>query len=137
MKKEKQKRVIKICAIPLVLVAVLWIGWNLFLHVGTPEKYHILCMGVDKSVPMSERDPLTGSIGQADVVYLISVDTRTAEISLLAIPRDTMVEIEKYDSNLNYLGREMGQICIQYAYADGMTKSCELMCDRVKVCCMM
>lgn len=96
------------------------------------EKIHILCLGVDKMVPMAERDPITGSIGQADAVYLVTVDKSNDEISIVAIPRDTMVQIEKYDSNMKYLGNEMGQICIQYAYADGLNRSCELTCDRVE-----
>lgn len=96
------------------------------------EKLHILCLGVDKFVPMSERDPITNSLGQADAVYLVTIDNQKDDVSIVAIPRDTMVLIEKYDSNMNYIGNELGQICIQYAYADGMEKSCELTCDRVE-----
>lgn len=95
------------------------------------EKITLLCLGVDKQVAMDERHPETNSIGQADGIFLISIDTGTKEVDIVAIPRDTVVTIEKYNHKLQYMGREEAQICLQYAYADGMEYSCELTADRV------
>lgn len=95
------------------------------------EKITLLCLGVDKQVAMDERHPETNSIGQADGIFLISIDIGTKEVDIVAIPRDTVVTIEKYNHKLQYMGREEAQICLQYAYADGMEYSCELTADRV------
>ncbi len=95
------------------------------------KKITLLCLGVDKQVAMDERHPETNSIGQADGIFLISIDTGTKEVDIVAIPRDTVVTIEKYNHKLQYMGREEAQICLQYAYADGMEYSCELTADRV------
>jgi len=129
---ESKKKILLLGGCIIILFFSIVIGNTIEKRNVQSEKLHILCLGVDKFVSMSERDPNTNSIGQADAVYLITVDKQAKDIAIVAIPRDTMVMIEKYDSNLNYLGNEMGQICIQYAYADGMEKSCELTCDRVE-----
>jgi LCP family protein required for cell wall assembly len=87
---------------------------------------HILCLGVDKEVDMSERDEETNSIGQSDAIFLVSINPEENEIQIIAIPRDTMVPLEMYDSEGDYLGEKQGQLCLQYAYADGAQTSCEL-----------
>ena len=116
----------------VVFVFSLVLGMRIGNVLTSTEKIHILCMGIDKMVPMTERDPLTNSIGQADAIYLVTVDPSKDDVSIVAIPRDTIVQIEKYNSKMQYMGEEMGQICIQYAYADGQERSCELTCDRVE-----
>ncbi len=92
----------------------------------TEGRVTYLCMGVDKQVGMGERHPETNSIGQADVIMLISVDKANKKIDMLTIPRDTMVTMKKYNHKMQFLGVEKDQICLQYAFADGMENSCEL-----------
>lgn len=92
----------------------------------------LLCMGVDKQVAMDERHPETNSIGQADAIFLMQIDTVTKDVDIVAIPRDTIVTIEKYNHKMQYMGMEEAQICLQYAYADGMEYSSELTVDRVE-----
>lgn len=96
------------------------------------SKIHILCMGVDKFVPMDQRVEGSNSIGQADGIFLLALDVKKRTLDIVSISRDTMVTIEKYYSDLDYMGSEEAQICLQYAYADGLKKSCELMVDRVE-----
>lgn len=95
-------------------------------------KITLLALGVDKQVAMDQRHPETNSIGQADAIFLISIDSETKEVDIIAVPRDTIVTIEKYNYKLQYMGREEAQICLQYAYADGMERSCELTRDRIE-----
>ena len=96
------------------------------------EEMTILCLGIDKQVTMDERHPETNSIGQADGIFLISVNPKLQEVNIVIIPRDTMAMVEKYNANLEYIGSEKTQICLQYAYADGMQRSSELMVKRVE-----
>ena len=73
---------------------------------GTTYQYrkdivNILCIGVDKEEAMWERDDDGGSVGQADAVFLVSLDFEHSNIRILAIPRDTMVSIVACDENGN------------------------------------
>ena len=133
MRDNKLKKIpYKYIALGIALLLVLTIAITTFFS-NTKEnsRINILCMGIDKFVTMTERHPETNSIGQADVVFLVSVDTKKDEMDIIAIPRDTMVSVEKYNSKMEYLGTEELQLCLQYAYADGTTNSCELTQKRV------
>ena len=92
---------------------------------------NILCIGVDKEEAMWERDDDGGSVGQADAVFLVSLDFEHSSIRILAIPRDTMVSIVACDENGNEMGAFTGQLALQYAYADGQEKSCSLVIGQV------
>lgn len=134
MLENKQKVVLYGIYIVLFVVSV-YIGIKIGdKHINEKqEKINILCIGVDKEVPMTERDPNTNSIGQADALYLISIDrANNNEISIVAVPRDTIVNIKKYNSRMEYLGSGIGQICTQYAYADGTVRSCELTQEKIE-----
>lgn len=134
--KQHKEKIIKYLGILLVCVGVLGLGISLLAGNGTPketgDKIHILGIGVDKFETMGEREKVYNSIGQADGIFLITIDAENETVDIVAVPRDTMVTIQKYYSNMEYIGEEEAQICLQYAYADGMERSCELMVDRVE-----
>lgn len=92
---------------------------------------NVLCLGIDKKEQLSLRNDFDHSVGQADAVYLASIDTKKHEMRILAIPRDTMVILQMYNDNGEYLGMRDGQLTLQYAYADGMEKSAQLMVGQV------
>lgn len=135
MKVNKQK-IITWIGLLLVCIGALGVVTTLFGgNTKTEEssnKLHYLCIGVDKYEIMGEREPIFNSIGQGDGIFLITVDKDNGSVDIVAVPRDTMVTIEKYYSNMEYIGAEKAQICLQYAFADGKERSCELMVDRVE-----
>lgn len=71
------------------------------------------------------------SAGQSDAMYLVSYDRREETVQILAIPRDTMTEIQLYNEDGEYLSTAVDHLTLQYAYGDGKRKSCELTCDAV------
>ena len=85
-----------------------------------------LCMGVDSRSGI-EKEKTPGKAGQADALLMVVVNPRKEEINVIAINRDTMTDIEIYDTAGMYLEKEKAQITLQYAYGDGREKSCELM----------
>ena len=85
-----------------------------------------LCMGVDSGSGI-EKEKTPGKAGQADAQLLVVVNPRKEKINVIAINRDTMTDIEIYDTAGMYLGEEEGQITLQYAYGNGREKSCRLM----------
>ena len=46
---------------------------------------------------------------------------------MININRDSMTDIELYDTDGGYAGTETKQLALQYAYGDGRVGSCELM----------
>ena len=89
-----------------------------------------LCLGVDsRSGIAKEKTP--GKAGQADALLLVVVNPRKEKIDVIAVNRDTMTEIEIYDTAGMYLEKQKAQITLQYAYGDGREKSCQLMEQRV------
>lgn len=91
---------------------------------------NILFMGVDKRE--LQETQVQGTGGQADVIVLLAVDTKTGKISMINISRDTMTEVTVYSANGGYVGSETQQLCLSYAYGDGKEKSCENTVNSVK-----
>ncbi len=85
-----------------------------------------LCMGVDSRSGITE-EKTPGKAGQADALLLVVVNPHREKIDVIAINRDTMTDIEIYDTAGMYLEEQKAQITLQYAYGDGREKSCQLM----------
>lgn len=85
-----------------------------------------LCMGVDSRSGITD-EKVPGKGGQADAIMLIVADPHKESIQIININRDTMTDIEIYDTDGGYAGMENRQIALQYAYGDGRVGSCELM----------
>ncbi len=91
---------------------------------------NILVIGTDKRNSNDINENGTG--GQADVLILAAVDTSTGETTLINISRDTMTEVDSYSAGGSYIGTEVEQICLSYAYGDGNESSCENTVNSVK-----
>ena len=84
-----------------------------------------LLLGVDTEGSIQEKKT-PGSAGQSDSIFLISYD-RVKETTVgLAIPRDTITQIEKFTPGGESLGFYSDHLNLQYAFGDGKRKSCEL-----------
>ena len=85
-----------------------------------------LCMGVDSGNGVTnEKTP--GKGGQADAILLVAANPHTEQLQVININRDSMTDIELYDTDGGYAGTETKQLALQYAYGDGRVGSCELM----------
>lgn len=85
-----------------------------------------LFMGIDTTAEISTYESQQDA-GQADSIFVVSMDRVTEEMKVLLIPRDTITEIEVFNPSGQSLGTSENHINIQYAYGDGKEKSCELM----------
>ena len=92
---------------------------------------NILCLGIDKEEEMDVRNDADSSMGQADAIFLLSVDLKKDKIRLIAVPRDTMVTLQMHRADGTYIGEREGQITLQYAYGDGKELSAALMAKQV------
>lgn len=95
------------------------------------EMVNILCMGIDRSEERQREDVAVGEFGQADTIFLLSLNLKNDTMNLLGISRDTMTEVRTYDRQGNYVGESKNHLGVAYAFGDGGKLSGELMTDAV------
>ena len=83
-----------------------------------------LLMGIDEMGEVEKKeDGIEG--GQSDAIFLVVLDPHSKEVSVVAVNRDTMTEIEVYSKQGTYIGTSTAQLTLQHAYGDGAGLSCE------------
>ncbi len=83
----------------------------------------IACMGIDEYE--INQNGTIGTAGQADTLIVVAFDTQTGKTKLISVPRDTIGEVDIYDTKGSFVRVEETQICLAYAYGDGGKTSCE------------
>ncbi|MGN0384004.1 MAG: LCP family protein [Eubacterium sp.] len=68
---------------------------------------------------------VVGTAGQADSIALIAFDTKTGKCTLISVSRDSMTDVDIYNTNGEYVETVNEQLCLAFAYGDGNTSSCE------------
>lgn len=83
-----------------------------------------LFLGIDKKTTVKEaKNDWDG--GQSDAIFLLTLNPKTKEASLIGINRDTMTDIEIYAETGEYLMTTTAQLTLQHGYGDGKELSCE------------
>lgn len=106
------------------------------IYQGKEYKYrdgiiNILCLGIDKWVPLDQIEERRGNIGMSDTILLVSLDTKNDEVKVIAVPRDTMVEVQTTTEDGGLGPKEKMQICYQYAFGKSVKQSNELTMETV------
>ena len=70
--------------------------------------------------------------GQADALFVLSVNRKSGDTTIISIPRDTMTAVESYDLEGNSLGTSTDHISLSYGYGDGGQTSCKLTKEAVE-----
>lgn len=91
---------------------------------------NILCMGIDKHESM-EQEKAPGIQGFADANFLLSIDTKANTLKIIAISRDTMLDVTAVDDDGNEIGTKELQLCYQYCYGKTKEQSSELTAEAV------
>jgi LCP family protein required for cell wall assembly len=101
-----------------------WVRYNGKVYEYNSNILTFLFMGIDRDTKVKAgKNGIDG--GQADGLFLLVLNPDTKKISIVAINRNTMTDIDVYDENGNYIGSGKGQICLQHGYGDGLEQSCE------------
>ena len=92
----------------------------------------ILLMGVDYmgNEEVWDEDTVSNG-GNADMLGLVILDTKTFEFSILYVPRDTIADVIAMDADGNYIDTVRANICTAHSYGDGKDLSCQLTADAV------
>lgn len=98
------------------------IEYNGHTYKYNEDVFAIGFVGVDQSSFMTSDQ--TDFVGAGDADIVLTVDTKTGKTSAIAIPRDTMVDIDMYSESGIFLRTQKAQLCLAYAYGDGAEKSC-------------
>jgi len=98
------------------------------VYQGVTYKYNydvtaVLVMGIDKED--IQEDGGYGQNGQADSLFLATLDTKTGDIHIIPISREAMVDVDQYAVDGTYLGVTNTQLCLAYAYAADGEEGCE------------
>ncbi len=78
----------------------------------------------DKGFGVSETDDY-GTAGQADTIMVLAYDTEKGSVSIITVPRDSMVDVDIYSASGDFARTEKMQICLSFAYGNGKETSCE------------
>lgn len=100
-------------------------------HNGNIYRYNdqiltFLVMGIDKKGKVSTgevKDYMDG--GQADALFLAVVNPKSEIINIVAVNRNTLVDIDMYDHDGSFVAKKPLQINLQHGYGDGRELSCE------------
>ena len=101
---------------------------NTITYEGKQYRYNndlvnILFLGIDNT-DMLVGNEVPGEAGQSDCIMLLTLDKSKKEARIMQIPRDTMTEVDIYDTAGNYNTTVTEQIATQYAYSIGGKSSC-------------
>ncbi len=104
-------------------------GQNYVYYNGKKYKYNdnistILFAGIDRRSSDNTTDMIY-TAGQADCVMVLAIDRLSGDYKLIAVSRDTMVDVDVFNRNGDYVDVEKQQLCLAYGYCDGKEKSCE------------
>lgn len=100
------------------------IEYNGGTYVYDKNKVAFAFIGVDKQEIGEDTSDAYGTSGQADTDMVAVADISTGDVSIITIPRDTIVDIDLYSKSGIFLRTEPKQLCLAYAYGDGMEQSC-------------
>ena len=103
------------------------VGYNGKIYRYNSEILTFLILGIDSDseVPLNNGNINYIKGVQSDALFLAILNPKTREISLVAINRNTMTDIDVYDAANNFIRTTTAQICIQHGYGDGKHMSCE------------
>lgn len=99
------------------------VHWTLNRNLHT-----LLFMGINNHEPSKSPYSIQGN---ADTILLLVMDDSEKTIQIIEISRDTMVDVDIYDKDRNYLYSDVMQLTLQYTAADSPARACQLMKRKV------
>lgn len=84
----------------------------------------ILLMGIDQTGPVKDSGSYTNH-GASDAIVLVICDESIKQISLLALNRDTMLDMPRLGVDGRKVGTVHQQLALAHTYGSGLEDSCE------------
>ncbi len=100
------------------------VGYEGKLYAYNEDILTFLILGIDQQGEVeAAKDGISG--GQSDAIFLAVCNPVEGKVEIIAVNRNTMTEIERYNEAGEFLWKETAQIAIQHGYGDGLEQSCE------------
>lgn len=97
-----------------------WVAIDGKVYSYDSRRINLLVLGVDKAGKMGqEPDYEKWLSGQTDAIFVVSLDPAEKKVSIIGVPRNSMVDVDIYDSEGHVSRTIFDQICLQYPYAGG------------------
>lgn len=97
-----------------------WVIYDDKVYEYRENTLNFLLLGIDQSGSLSKETDLSDwSAGQADTIFLVTLNQEDKRLSVIGIPRNSMVDVEVYNSEEECIETIYNQICLQYGYAGG------------------
>lgn len=97
-----------------------WVVYGGKVYEYREDMLNFLLLGIDHGGSLSSETELSDwNAGQADTIFLVSLNQSDKEISVIGIPRNAMVNVEIFNSESEQVDTIYNQICLQYGYAGG------------------
>lgn len=97
-----------------------WVVYDGKVYEYRDDMLNFLLLGIDHGGSLSSETELSNwNAGQADTIFLVSLNQTDRKISVIAIPRNSMVNVEIFNSESERVETIYNQICLQYGYAGG------------------
>ena len=90
----------------------------------------VLLMGIDDYTKSAEATKF-GEGNQSDVNVLAVMDPKNKKLTMIAVSRDAMCDLDVLNKDGEYAGTAHAQLALAYSYGDGAERSCELTRDAV------
>jgi len=97
-----------------------WIAIDGKAYEYEEEIINLLFLGIDREGDIEEETEYkTWGVGQADAIFLLSINPKTQKVNIIGIPRNAMVDLEVFNGEGQVREVIYNQICLQYPYACG------------------
>lgn len=109
-----------------------WVVYEDGIYEYNEKTLNFLLMGIDHDGELNKQTDLSDwEAGQADALFLVSINQQNNTVSIIGIPRNAMVELDIYNEKGQCVDTIYNQICLQYGYAGGGELGLETMKDSV------
>lgn len=97
-----------------------WVAYEGEVYAYKEDCLNFVLMGIDRAGRLDKETDLSDwSAGQADTIFLVSLDNKNKKVSIIGIPRNSMVPLDIYNEKEECIDTIYNQICLQYGYAGG------------------
>lgn len=97
-----------------------WVAIDGKVYSYDSSRINLLVLGVDKKGKMDkEPDYEKWLSGQTDAIFVVSIDPTDKSVTIIGVPRNSMINVDVYDSEEHISKTIFDQICLQYPYAGG------------------
>ena len=109
-----------------------WVKYKGQIYAYNEDILTFLFMGIDKNDEQVAQVAEGTNGGQADALFLLLLNPHDKSVSVLAINRNTMTDIDVYNEEGSYVNTITAQIAVQHGFGNGMEESCRYQVDAVR-----